>query len=99
MGVMPTGFDFPAGAELWTPLGLNESAWDNRGATFLQVVGRLKPGVSVEQAKADLSAVLALVNAQHPEAIHPPHFPPLPPISPYLFLNTTPPIFLLSLAP
>jgi len=95
IGVMPTGFDFPAGAELWTPLGLNESAWDNRGATFLQVVGRLKPGVSVEQAKADLSAVLALVNAQHPEAIDTPQFPVLGPISDYIFGNSKPAIFLL----
>src|SRR5260221_10200891 len=95
IGVMPRGFDFPAGAELWTPLGLNESAWDNRGATFLQVVGRLKPGVSVEQAKADLSAVLALVNAQHPEAIDTPQFPVLGPISDYIFGNSKPAIFLL----
>src|SRR6266436_1588930 len=95
IGVMPAGFDFPAGAELWTPLGLNESAWDNRGATFLQVVGRLKPGVSAEQAKADLSAVLALVNAQHPEAIDTPQFPVLGPISDYIFGNSKPAIFLL----
>src|SRR5229473_1531450 len=82
IGVMPTGFDFPAGAELWTPLGLNESAWDN-------------PGVSVEQAKADLSAVLALVNAQHPKGIDTPQFPVLGPISDYIFGNSKPAIFLL----
>ena len=95
IGVMPPGFDFPAGAELWTPLGRNRSVWDNRGATFLQVVGRLKPGVSVEQAKADLSRVVTLVRAQHPEAFDDGQFPVLGPISDYVFGNSKLAILLL----
>ena len=95
IGVMPSGFDFPVGAELWTPLGLNARAWDARGATFLQVVGRLKPGVSHEQAKADLTAVVALVGAQHPEAVQTPQFPVLAPLSDYIFGNSKAAIFLL----
>jgi len=80
IGVMPVGFDFPGGAELWTPLGLNESAWDNRNATFLQIVGRLKPGVSFEEAKAELAGVVAIVNGEHPEISAIPQFPVLAPI-------------------
>lgn len=95
IGVMPPGFDFPAGAELWTPLGLNERAWDNRDATFLQVVGRLRPGVSLERVKTDLTALLALVRAQHPENSDTPQFPVLGPISDYIFGNSKPAIFLL----
>src|SRR6266446_8231393 len=38
IGVMPPDFDFPAGSQLWTSLGLNEQ-WVNRDATFLQVIG------------------------------------------------------------
>src|SRR5258707_5198787 len=95
IGVMPVGFDFPAGAELWTPLGLNESAWDNRDATFLQVVGRLRPSVSWEQAKADLAGVVTIVNAQHPEISAIPQFPVLAPISDYIFGNSKPAIVLL----
>jgi len=95
IGVMPPDFDFPAGAELWTPLGRNRSVWDNRGATFLQVVGRLKPGVSLEQAKADLSRVVTLVRAQHPEAFDDGQFPVLGPISDYVFGNSKPAILLL----
>jgi len=46
IGVMSPDFDFPAGAQVWTPLGLN-AQWMNRDATFLQVIGRLKAGVSL----------------------------------------------------
>jgi putative ABC transport system permease protein len=95
IGVMPPGFDFPAGAELWTPLGLNDRAWDNRDATFLQVVGRLKPGVSLEGAKADLVSVLAIIKAQHPEISDIPQFPVIGPISDYIFGDSKPAIFLL----
>jgi putative ABC transport system permease protein len=95
IGVMPPGFDFPAGAELWTPLGLNERAWDNRDATFLQVVGRLRPGISLEQAKTDLTSVLAVVKAQHPEISDAPQFPVLGSISDYIFGDSKPAIFLL----
>jgi putative ABC transport system permease protein len=95
IGVMPPGFDFPAGAELWTPLGLNERAWDNRDATFLQVVGRLRPGVSVEWAKTDLTSVLRIIKAQHPETSDVAQFPVLGPISDYIFGDSKPVIFLL----
>src|SRR5437879_3088595 len=92
IGVMPAGFDFPAGAELWTPLGQNASFWDNRQATFLQVVGRLKPGTSLEQAKADLSTVVTVVSAQHPESLDEGQFPVVGPISDYVFGNSKPAI-------
>ena len=95
VGVMPPGFDFPAGAELWTPLGQNASVWDNRRATYLQVIGRLKPGVSLEQAKADLATVVTLVRAQHPESFDDGEFPVLRPISDYIFGNSKPAILLL----
>jgi putative ABC transport system permease protein len=95
MGVMPPGFDFPLGAELWTPLGLNANAWDDRGATFLQVVGRLKPKVSLQQAKTDLSTVVTLVRAQHPENSDAEQYPVLGPVSDYIFGNSKPAILLL----
>jgi putative ABC transport system permease protein len=95
IGIMPPAFDFPQGAELWTPLGLDARFWDNRDATFLQVVGRLKPGVSLEQAKSDLIAMMALVRSQHPEISDNLQFPVLGPISNYIFGDSKPAIFLL----
>ncbi len=60
VGVAPPGFDYPQGAELWTPLfrGIS-SALEIRGARFLVGLGRLAPGASIESAAADLNAVNA----------------------------------------
>jgi len=66
VGVMPKDFDFPQGAELWTPVGPAldaESRRNNRPPDFLRglgvlyVVGRLKEGVTIEAARADLAAI------------------------------------------
>lgn len=61
VGVMPPGFDFPDGAELWIPGPLHSASALNFTATpvhmWLNIVARLRPGVSLKQARAELSAV------------------------------------------
>src|SRR2546427_443346 len=55
IGVAPAGFQFPAdapAAELWVTLSEDAAASDQRGARMLDAIGRLKPGVSAEQAQA-----------------------------------------------
>jgi putative ABC transport system permease protein len=68
VGVMPRDFEYPHGAEIWTPLVpiLDDAgkkwkmdALENRGLGILYVVGRLRPGISVAQASADLERVVA----------------------------------------
>ncbi|HBB94001.1 MAG TPA: hypothetical protein DC054_01305 [Blastocatellia bacterium] len=56
VGVMPQGFDYPSQSETWVPLPLDpaKEARDNR---FINVIGRLKPGVSVSQAQAQLDTI------------------------------------------
>jgi predicted permease len=56
VGVLPRGFDFPAGSELWTPREL-EPRLPSRTAHNWQAVARLEEGVSVERARADVSAI------------------------------------------
>jgi putative ABC transport system permease protein len=58
IGVMPPKFDFPDKAQLWLPNDLfpDDSA---RSAHNYQVVGRLKPGVTVNQAQAEMNVVAA----------------------------------------
>jgi putative ABC transport system permease protein len=58
--VMPESFNYPAGTEAWVPLAL---AAQFRGNNFLRVVGRMKPGVTLQQATDDLEAVTASFNA------------------------------------
>src|SRR5689334_9986062 len=66
IGVMPQGFQMPSGAELWTPL-----AFDQKEARstqeYLDVVGRLKPGVTPSQAQAELADISAQLVRQFPE--------------------------------
>ncbi len=59
VGVMPRGFQFPDQTNaLWVPLALPDKSPNNtRGNYWLQVVARLKPGVSVAQAQAETDSV------------------------------------------
>jgi len=67
VGVMPATFQFPdKTVELWAPLTLNPDP-ALRGSRSLQVVGRVKPGVTVERAASDLSTVSARLQQQYPD--------------------------------
>lgn len=66
VGVMPPGFDYPEGAEIWTPAELRELV-GSRTAHDWRAVGRLAAGVSREQAQADASAVARRLKAQYGE--------------------------------
>jgi putative ABC transport system permease protein len=59
-GVMPPGFTYPGRTEAWVPLAM--SAAPTNTSNFLRLVGRLRPGTSVEQARADLETVTAAFN-------------------------------------
>jgi putative ABC transport system permease protein len=68
IGVMPDGFGFPGTAEVWQPLALlSAEERDDRNGRFLTAFGRLRPGVSIEQASADLGQVMDGLAARHPE--------------------------------
>ena len=56
VGVMPNGFEFPQQTEIWFPQILDASS-ERRDNRYLNVIGRLKPGVTVEQAQADINAI------------------------------------------
>jgi predicted permease len=59
VGVMPPGFEFGAPhAALWLPLGLGPLDPTRRGNHFLYIVGRLRPGVTLEQARGELEGIL-----------------------------------------
>ena len=64
IGVMPEGFSFPDRAELWRPLPIDPNNLD-WGPHYLRVVGRLKPGVTLKQAQAEMSPIAARLSAQH----------------------------------
>jgi predicted permease len=62
IGVMPSGYDFPVGTELWVP---REPATEGRTAHNWSVVGRLRDGVSPDRAQQDLSAIAQRIKEQY----------------------------------
>ena len=67
IGVMAPGVEFPRGAALWVPLGIEQRVIERRGATFLQAVARAKPGYGREQVASDVNALFKRLAAEHPE--------------------------------
>jgi len=65
VGVMPPRFKFPENNELWVPLTPLMHATP-RNARGISVIGRLKPGVTLEQASAEAAAIAKRLEAQHP---------------------------------
>jgi len=66
IGVMPKGWRFPEICDIWMPLQMEEKDHP-RGNFFLDCIGKVKKGVSIEQARAELEAITARIAAQHPE--------------------------------
>ncbi len=65
VGVMPAGFE-SFGAELWAPLGFTPENLKRRDQHGLQVLARIKPELTLEQARADMSALTQAVTDQNP---------------------------------
>ena len=71
---MPQAFQFPIQnepVELWTTVAIDlegkEPMTDQRGAHYMNVIGRLKNGVSKEQAQAEMTAIGARLEQQYPD--------------------------------
>ena len=81
VGVMPANFAFPPGSndqvELLVPFQFDPANPGNRGSHFLSVIGRLRPGVTVEQAQSEMTSLMAgwksESRAQH--LLNPPNHP------------------------
>ena len=66
IGIMPPELRWPEGAELWTPLAPAAGLREARGSFWLPVMGRLRPGVSIQQAQTDMAAISARIAEQFP---------------------------------
>ena len=68
IGVMPADFRFPlAGSDALIPIGFDDKVMTQRGAHYLAVFARLKPGVTVAQANEDLSVIMAQLRKLYPD--------------------------------
>jgi len=69
VGVMPRDFEFPGGAnmvpglqfatrnDIWMPLAMTDQERNNQGSLNLAVLGRLKPGITINQAENELRTI------------------------------------------
>jgi predicted permease len=68
VGVMPPTVQYPsASTEIWIPSRTPPELLQLREARFLRILGRLKPGVTVEQARADLEAAQRRLGLEYPK--------------------------------
>ncbi|HYM61268.1 MAG TPA: ABC transporter permease, partial [Thermoanaerobaculia bacterium] len=65
--VMPAGFAYPEHAQLWVPYDLTPDRLGHRAYHRLSVVGRLKPGITLAQAEADMQRVARKIGDSNPE--------------------------------
>ena len=80
IGVMPPGFQFPGNtgtilniftappAQLWVPLAMTPEAWSQRSSHFLQVIARLKPGVTLGHAQGEMDSIEQQLVKAYPRA-------------------------------
>jgi predicted permease len=68
IGVMGAQYQFPPGnnVKLWTPLAMTDRERAVRGEHHYSVIGRLAPGVSVQQAQAEMDAISHHLEQQYP---------------------------------
>ncbi|HKG58790.1 MAG TPA: ABC transporter permease [Pyrinomonadaceae bacterium] len=69
VGVMPARFQFPSSDDqAWVPIAFTQQQAGNRNTHYLQVLARLKPGVSLAQAQSEMSTIAARLQQQYPQS-------------------------------
>jgi putative ABC transport system permease protein len=68
IGVMPSEFDFPVGAEAWVPLDFTVQEASDHASHSLEVIGRLKAGVPLAKAQDELETVAARLGRDYPQS-------------------------------
>jgi predicted permease len=66
VGVMPAGFSFPEGADLWTPVDAGRAVAGRRDSRMYGAVGRLAPNISLASARAQLQSVAGALAREYP---------------------------------
>ena len=69
VGVMPQRFEFPSrDDELWVPLAFPPEEAARRGSHYLEVIGRTKPGITPQQAQAEMNTIGSRLEQQYPDS-------------------------------
>jgi putative ABC transport system permease protein len=70
VGVMPADFEYPKGSEIWLAVKNNADSklFDQRGSNWLQVIARLKSGVTLKIAQSEMATIATRLQKQFPAA-------------------------------
>ena len=69
IGIMPPSFQFlDRDIDLWTPIAFTAAQAQQHGSHYISVIGRLKPGVTTEQARTEMSGIAARLAEQYPSS-------------------------------
>jgi len=70
VGVMPQGFDYPQGTQVWRPLPIDEASQRPRSARrpmrIVNILARLKPGVGEQQLATEMSRLTFAIRGEYP---------------------------------
>ena len=83
VGVMPEGFLFPMAHQLWLPLRMNATGAEPRSGAEIKVFGRLAPGMTFDNAQAEIRSIGKRLAAEHPTT----HAQIQPYVTPYTQLS------------
>jgi putative ABC transport system permease protein len=68
VGVMPPTFQFPSrDDQLWVPIAFDSKEAANRRRHYLQVIARMKPGITLQRSQAEMKAIAARLQQQYPD--------------------------------
>jgi len=68
IGVMPAGFTFPTReTQIWTTARFGQNEYADRTNTYLQGIAKLKPGVTIDHARAEIVAIAAQLEREFPK--------------------------------
>lgn len=65
VGVLPASFDFPRGIDVWLPLEVDDG-FRAAGGRYLAVVGRLRPAVGIDEARAEMRSIASTLEREAP---------------------------------
>jgi len=67
VGVMPRGFSYPEGTDVWLPLAFDPGEMKERFSMYLEVIGRLRAGSSVAEAQAEIALITQQALRESPQ--------------------------------
>ena len=65
IGIVPKWFNYPEATDLWTPIDMNSQKVHDRGSHWAHAIGRVKDGVTIAQARADLLNVSERISKEY----------------------------------